>query len=96
MMACVRFSILALLALSAATFQSRAEDRPDVLPGVDGTFSVVGPAAEPETESVADTSPYGEGFVRIPGTDTYVRISGLVRYDVEFRSRNRKAGNIPD
>ena len=86
--------LLAALALFAATFQSWAGDRLDALPGVDGTFSVAGPAAEPGV--VAETSPYGEGFVRIQGTDTYVRISGLVRYDVEFAGRNKKAGNIPD
>jgi Porin subfamily len=87
----IRIPLLAALALSAAAFQAGAEDRPDSLPGVDGTFSVLGPAAEPETESVVGSSPYGEGFVRIPGTDTYVRISGMVRYDVEFTGRNKKA-----
>lgn len=89
-----RIPLIAALTLSAATAHSLAEDRPDALPGVEGEFSVVNPAPEPDTETVAEVSPYGEGFVRIPGTDTYLRISGLVRYDVEFVGKNRKSDQI--
>jgi hypothetical protein len=87
----IRLPLLAALAaLSAATSPGLAQDRLDALPGVDGKLGVAGPAPEPETVGVAEASPYGEGFVRIPGTDTYVRISGLVRYDIEFVGKNRK------
>jgi hypothetical protein len=75
--------------LSAMSLPALAEDATAGLPGVDGTFSVVSTAAEP-TEEITEVSPYGEGFVRVPGTDTYVKISGLIRYDVEFRGQNRK------
>ena len=90
-----RTPLLAALVLSAASFQARAEDPSHALPGVDGGFSVLGSAAEPGTRSVAEPSPYGEGFVRIPGTDTYVRISGMVRYDIEFAGRNKKRDRLP-
>lgn len=89
----IRIPLLATLAFSAASVHALAQDAA-ALPGVDGTYSVVGPAPEPETAGVAEASPYGEGFVRIPGTETFVRISGLVRYDVDFVGRNRKAGEI--
>ena len=92
MMTALRIPFLAL-ALAAVPFRAGAEDRAPGLPGVDGTLGVALPAAEPEAESV-ETSPYGEGFMRIPGTDTYVRISGMVRYDVEFAGRNKKADRL--
>ena len=93
MMNALRIPLLAL-AVSAAPFKAGAEDRARGLPGVDGSSSVVPPAAEPEADSLAETSPYGEGFVRIPGTDTYVRISGMVRYDIGFAGTNRKADRL--
>ena len=86
--------LLAALAFSAATLHALAQDGAVALPGVEGTHSVIGPAPEPEIAGLAEASPYGEGFVRVPGTDTYIRISGLIRYDVDFVGRNRKAGEI--
>ena len=83
----------AALILVATSITCLADDPVSTLPGVDtGGYSVVVPAAEPEAE-VAEISPYGEGFVRVPGTDTYVKISGLVRFDVGFSTENRK---LPD
>ena len=89
-----RIPLLTALALSAFALHAMAEDRRDTLPGVEGKVGLAGLAAEPEAAAVAEDSPYGEGFVRIPGTDTYVRISGMVRYDIDFAGRNKKADQI--
>ena len=89
-----RMPLFAALAFSALTLHAMAEDRRDILPGVEGTVGLAGPGPEPEATAVAEDSPYGEGFVRIPGTDTYVKISGLVRYDIDFAGRNNKADAI--
>ena len=35
---------------------------------------------------ICDT--YGAGFYYIPGTETCLRFSGLIRYDIEFSEDN--------
>ena len=81
--------LLSATALLATGFAASAGDRATSLPGVDGQFSVVNPAPV-EPEEFVETSPYGEGFVRVPGTETYLKISGLVRYDFDYVGENKK------
>jgi hypothetical protein len=91
-----RSTVLTLPFLSAAVLlatalAASAGERPAALPGVEGAFSLVNPAPPtPEPEEFVEASPYGEGFVRIPGTETYLKISGMVRYDIDYVGENKK------
>lgn len=51
------------------------------------------PAAEP-VEYVRICDAYGAGFFFIPGTDTCLKISGLVRLDVSYVSNNYTPGGL--
>jgi hypothetical protein len=79
--------LIASAALSAAlAVPALASDRRkgDDLPGVTKDFRLVKPMAEaPEAEKFVKDD---EGFVQI-GENTRMKISGLIRYDINFSTR---------
>lgn len=81
--------LAAAFALSPAAL---AGDAKGGLPGVEGNFGIVKPAAETDGK-IDQQSPYGPGFVKVG--DSWVKISGRVRYDVDFSTEKparRKSG----
>lgn len=87
--AALAFIVTSPLALALSAPAIAAEKKQDGgLPGVNKDFRLVKPAgAVPEPEKVAKDE---EGFVQI-GENTRMKISGLIRYDIEFDSRDRKS-----
>lgn len=82
-------AVASAFALSAAAF---AADDKGALPGVEANHGIVRPAAEPE-EKIEAQSPYGPGFVKVG--DSWVKISGRIRYDVDVSTQKparRKPG----
>ena len=80
-----RNNILAASAIAAAaslSHQAIGAEKTDGLPGVQSGRTIVQPAAEPDNMPAEAQSPYGPGFVKVG--DSWVRISGRIRYDIDF------------
>lgn len=59
------------------------------LPGVGTDYSLVKPEADQPEALVADE----DGFVMVGGVR--IKVSGMIRYDVDFATENKKAPRLP-
>lgn len=80
----IAISALSLFALSGGAFAEDKKPDPN-LPGVDSTYSIVKPEPDEPEAVKADE----DGFVMIG--DTRVKISGTIRYDVDYVGKNKKS-----
>ena len=82
-------TLIATSALAFVAFGGIAlaeEKKPDPnLPGVDSSYSIVKPEPDEPEAVKADE----DGFVMIG--DTRVKISGTIRYDVDYVGKNKKS-----
>jgi len=47
-----------------------------------------------QQQAVSACDAYGTGFMKLPGTDTCVKVSGKVSYEKRFSGSNRSGGQV--
>ncbi|MER2534425.1 MAG: hypothetical protein ABTQ31_04590 [Rhizobiaceae bacterium] len=79
-------SVLLSVALAAPALAAEKK-KGDDLPGVDRDLRLVKPTEEtPDAEKFVKDE---DGFIQI-GENTRMKVSGLIRYDIDFNTSNRK------